>query len=64
MMQHQKIETNIICVNSTNFFEKQKGREALLPCVNFIYKEKEQQTGKKKNRTSLISNTIQSHTTP
>jgi hypothetical protein len=64
MMQHQKIETNITCLNPTNFFEKQKGREALLPSVNFIYKEKEQQTGKKNNRTSFISNTIESHTTP
>jgi hypothetical protein len=63
MMQHKKIETNITCVNSTNSFEKQKGREALLPSVNFIYKEKEHQPGKKKNRTSFISITIESHTT-
>jgi hypothetical protein len=35
-------------VNSTNSFEKQKGKKAIMPSVNFIYKEKEQQTGRKK----------------
>jgi hypothetical protein len=63
MMQHQKIEINITCVNSTNSFEKQKGRVALLPSVNFIHKEKNIKQGRKKNRTSFISNTIESHTT-
>jgi len=49
----KKIETNITCVNSTNSFEKQKGREALLPSVNLIYKEKEHQPGKEKKQNVI-----------
>jgi hypothetical protein len=63
MMQHQKIETTITCVNSTNSFEKQKGERSPSAFCEFYLQRKRTSNREEKNRTSFISNTVESHTT-